>query len=155
MSGMRKLSSFSATEIASNEFRDALNATVDMLCRAIQQQSVQIKELKSRIEELEKKETKNAGARQQEWQSFQWLFDTVSSDDEDTDSAMKGKKRKRKSGGKGASFSDDGEEDAAEGEDTDDADDGNPQSAGKMKKLKKDPAPKITSPTGAAKVPGQ
>lgn len=28
-------------------------------------QSVQIKELKSRIEELEKKETKNAGARQQ------------------------------------------------------------------------------------------
>eukprot|EP00960_Hanusia_phi_P051615 760906-Hanusia_phi.AAC.5 len=155
-----------------NEFRDALNATVDMLCRAIQQQSVQIKELRSRVDELEKKETRNAGARQQEWQSFQWLFDTVSSDDEDTDNGLKVKlslrprhevsasgvtgeeekaqewrersipKRRRRGTApiSSAPASLRRQDDGAEGEDTDEADDGTPQSAGKVKKFKKDSA---------------
>jgi hypothetical protein len=57
--------------------------TVDMLARAIQGQSQQIRELKSKLEDLERRQVRQKVAEKHEWQAFQWLFDRVPDVDDD------------------------------------------------------------------------
>ena len=68
---LRKIGSFEPTELTTETFRDTLSQTVDMLARAIQAQSQQIKELRAKVDELERRQTTEKRTGDKEWEAFQ------------------------------------------------------------------------------------
>ena len=68
---LRKIGSFEPTELTSETFRDPLSQTVDMLARAIQAQSQHIKELRAKVDELERRQTTEKRTGDKEWEAFQ------------------------------------------------------------------------------------